>query len=301
MFGFTSRIKLLAVVALVALSTLASNLGAAGPIGIQERTLYVITVGVSKYRNPKMNNNVEFAAKDARDIRDILKAQKGRLYGRVQYVHLESENATKANILSALNSLKERVRPWDSVVVFLAGHGGIDAQGRYVFTPHEFDGNASQTGLFGLEVRAVLHSLPCTKMLILDTCHSSQAVHENRDTSIITFAACLPTEGSAELAKLQNGIFTRAFVQGMMGAADVNKDGVVTLAELDAYVCNMVPQFNGQQHPNLVRPATVSGSFQMALVGTSSTAVAHIPHHQGAAQAVALPPINTISLAPVGQ
>ena len=94
----------------------------------------------------------------------------------------------------------------------------------YFFLPHEFNGNAAQTGLYGSDLRKALDSLACVRLLILDTCRSSQAAHENRDTTIITLAACLPMECSMESPGLQNGVFTRAFVEALTGAADVNKD-----------------------------------------------------------------------------
>ena len=56
-----------------------------------------------------------------------------------------------------------------------------------------------------------------------------------------------------ELAELGHGVFTYYLVQGLQGAADLNKDGIVTLQELYEYVEQQVTQksraVGGNQHP----------------------------------------------------
>ena len=60
-------------------------------------------------------------------------------------------------------------------------------------------------------------------------------------------------ETSLELPELGHGVFTYYRVEGLKGAADANKDGIVTLQELYTYVPDQVTKKSraagGNQHP----------------------------------------------------
>jgi uncharacterized caspase-like protein len=65
--------------------------------------------------------------------------------------------------------------------------------------------------------------------------------------------ASRPTEVSLELPELGHGIFTYYLVQGLKGAADLNRDGIVSLQELYEYLELQVSRksraVGGNQHP----------------------------------------------------
>ena len=65
--------------------------------------------------------------------------------------------------------------------------------------------------------------------------------------------ASRPTEVSLELPELGHGIFTYYLVQGLKGAADLNRDGIVSLQELYEYLEQQVSRksrgVGGNQHP----------------------------------------------------
>jgi uncharacterized caspase-like protein len=69
--------------------------------------------------------------------------------------------------------------------------------------------------------------------------------------AIIT--ASRPTEVSIELTELGHGIFTYYLVQGLQGAADGNRHGIVSLQELYEYLEQQVAQksraVGSNQHP----------------------------------------------------
>ena len=62
-----------------------------------------------------------------------------------------------------------------------------------------------------------------------------------------------PNEISLELPDRGHGIFTHYLVEGLKGAADTNRDGIVSLQELYEYVEQQVVQqsraVGGNQHP----------------------------------------------------
>ena len=81
--------------------------------------------------------------------------------------------------------------------------------------------------------------------------------------------ASRPSEVSIELAELGHGIFTYYLIQGLRGAADLNRDGIVSLQELYEYVEQKVAQksreIGGNQHP--IMKGELEGSLPLVKVG----------------------------------
>ena len=88
----------------------------------------------------------------------------------------------------------------------------------------------------------------------------------SKGRAIVT--ASRPTEVSIELPDLGHGIFTYYLVQGLKGAADSNRDGIVTLQELYEYLEQQVTTksraVGGNQHP--VMKGEMEGAFPLTKV-----------------------------------
>jgi uncharacterized caspase-like protein len=73
----------------------------------------------------------------------------------------------------------------------------------------------------------------------------------SRGRAIVT--ASKPAEVSVELPELGHGIFTYYLTEGLRGAGDLNRDGIVSLQELYEYVEQQVVRksraVGGNQHP----------------------------------------------------
>jgi uncharacterized caspase-like protein len=73
----------------------------------------------------------------------------------------------------------------------------------------------------------------------------------SKGRAIVT--AARPAEVSVELPELGHGIFTYYLTEGLRGAGDLNRDGIVTLQELYEYVEQQVVRkaraVGGNQHP----------------------------------------------------
>ncbi|MBI5835190.1 MAG: hypothetical protein HZB16_23030 [Armatimonadetes bacterium] len=82
---------------------------------------------------------------------------------------------------------------------------------------------------------------------------------------MITLASCMPSEVSYERPEWVNGAFTKALVEGLGGKADLSGDGVISVAELDAFVAERVKELTeGRQHPTPQRPTTIRSSLPVA-------------------------------------
>jgi uncharacterized caspase-like protein len=244
--------------------------------------LTVLTIGVSQYKAP--GNDLKHAAKDARDLAAAFKLHEGKLFGRVQTKTITDGQASRQGIEEALDWLAKQVQPEDYVIVFVSGHGNIDSLGHYYFVPHDFEPGRERTAVRWTQFHETLSRLPGTRFLIVDTCRSGGAGGEGSQVSqtdslkvlsaqgLITYAACMSGEFSYEATgsgPVQNGYFTCALIEALSGKADVNGDGVITLAEVDAYVANRVKALSrGLQNPTMQRPWTIPSSLALALTSS---------------------------------
>ncbi|MBV9924334.1 MAG: caspase family protein [Acidobacteria bacterium] len=133
--------------------------------------LYVMTVGVSRYARPSYD--LEYAAKDARDLEAELKRLQRR-FGNVESLVLADERATRGAILEG-RAFLERTRVDDHVVILFAGHGTLEGAD-YFFLPTDFDPESlADTAVSYEEIQGLLDGIPARRRLILlDTCHSGE-------------------------------------------------------------------------------------------------------------------------------
>ena len=90
--------------------------------GLKER--YALLVGISKYGNPALSLN--FAAADAQALYKVLTDPEIGAYKPENVRLLVDDQATRKNVISALNTwLKNRVTADDSAVIFYSGHGAL--------------------------------------------------------------------------------------------------------------------------------------------------------------------------------
>ncbi len=249
----------------------------------QKPAMYVLAVGVSDYAIKEYT--LRYAAKDATDLANVLKQQAGKLFRKVDVKLLTDKEASQGGVLDALDWLTKQVTQRDYAVVFLAGHGLADSAGEYYFLPADGDTERlRRTGLHWSQFRTALRALPGKVLLALDTCHSAGATGARKagarldytnvlrdalsdEVGLITLSSCMPSEVSYEQDEWHNGAFTKALVEALSGQADHNGDGVVTLAELDAYISERVKALTkGRQHATCERPATVRSVLPVAMV-----------------------------------
>lgn len=135
--------------------------------------LFVLAIGINEFAEPSAQ--LQFAAKDARDIHALLH-KAGVSTGRfesVQATLLTDRQADKPGIERALGELAQQVRPWDSVVLFVASHGVMDGQ-RYHLVTAGFDGQLKpETLIDSRELIEWSKRIPALhQLMILDTCHA---------------------------------------------------------------------------------------------------------------------------------
>jgi len=197
--------------------------------------LHVLAVGVSSYYDPSLREGVSYAAADAAALVDTLqKHADTELADMAPPVLLKEADASRDNIVAALQRLAQSAQPQDVVVLFLAGHGTED-KGDYFYQPWEAK-YTSRTRLLeqsvsGEQLRTLLREVKAGKALVLlDTCASSKFYLASRSmgqqeavtrfASLSGRAVISASAGKArEHPQLAHGLFTDALLRGLAGAA----------------------------------------------------------------------------------
>jgi len=240
---------------------------------------YALVVGVSRYKFHEGGlNDLEYADADSRSIADFLKTRAGFKDADISY--LDNEKATVENVRAAVDLFLDRARENDLVFLFVASHGTqdpFDPKNLYLVLHDSKVTNMSRTALNMSELQTLFTTrLRAKRMVILiDACHSggvdaapvsgARQLERNENNTFNVYAEKLFSgEGRALLTSSDvneisqegkkwgggHGVFTWAVLEGLGGAADVNRDRVVTTGELFDFVSDKVrEQTSGRQSP----------------------------------------------------
>lgn len=234
--------------------------------------LYILAVGVSQLKNeaalPGMTA-VKHAATDARAFAAVLGKQTA-LYTGIEKRVLTEEEATASGIRDGLDYLRTNTKSGDTALVFLAGHGESDRQGRYTYCAHDYDrARRLQTGVGFEDIKSALGAAKSRVVLFLDAFSAGSRADEEAKvdvaglvnslsdsvSNIVVFASNDGRRASLESEKLKGGIFACGVKEGLMGKADVLHKGRITLSALQSYVEDEVSRLSdGQQMPVISIP-----------------------------------------------
>jgi len=254
-----------------------SRLGAVKP-----RDAVAIIIGIEKYRRaPK----AEFASRDANLFVDYAQRALGVKPENIRL--LSDDKAESSEILLTLRSwLPTRVnRDKTDVFVFYSGHGLSSPDGESLFLlPYDVNRDLlDRTAITRKEViELIAKSNPRSATLFMDACYSGQTrtgetlLASARPISIsakqgvvpknfTVFSASAPDQISSSSPEVRHGIFSYFLMRGLEGDADQNKDGQISVAEMQAYLAEQVPRQALSQ--NRVQRPQVIGDQGRVLVG----------------------------------
>ena len=243
--------------------------------------LYILAVGVSQYDNA--NLRLQFAAKDAADFANAMLPQKGRLYDDVTVKLLTDKEATNKNILEGLDWLTSQTTGKDVAMLFIAGHGINDPTGSFFYMPVNADIEEIQTTCVSyLDIQKTVSSVAGKIIVYVDACHSGNvmagsAQHSavdlvgmvngltDAENGAIVFTSSTGRQFSLENPEWNNGVFTKALVEGILGKADLFNSKSISYKTLDAYIAQRVKVLtNGRQSPTTIIPQSMP-DFQIAM------------------------------------
>ncbi len=119
---------------------------------------------------------------------NVLNEEKPFSFEKVYATYLTDENATLKSAKETLSTFFKNTKQNDQIIVFLAGHGVLDAKNQYYFAPHDMDfNNVATNGLsFDFIVNSFKNSNSNNKLLLMDSCHSGNTFDEAQGTKTTT-------------------------------------------------------------------------------------------------------------------
>ena len=216
-------------------------------------TLHILTVGINKYRDSRLN--LDYGVSDATAILQSLQASQG-VFGKVVAKKLIDQAATRAAIIQALTDY-QKAPPNDVLVVYLAGHGEI-VDNDWYFLPHDFvfsPEGIKKTGINATTWRDLLSRVgPQRVMILIDSCKSGGSIDTlataidrkllrslGRDAGVAILAGARRDQSAEEFPQLHHGAFTYVLLQGVSGKADAQHNGQITTNELLTYSTSELP------------------------------------------------------------
>ena len=225
--------------------------GEAGPPPGAGR-LVVLAVGVNRYAEASMN--LRFAVPDAQAVVDTLRAGGAGLFDGVETTLLADAEASRASILRALEEAAARVRPEDTFVLYLAGHGvKSESDGRFLFLPADLRDISSWGAIRAgaLDDDALIGALARIRardgFLLIDTCYAGQVALDSlsamgNETGRYLLAASSSVQEALDSYDERNGVFAYALREGLRGRAATDPEGRVSALALGEFVSRRVPQ-----------------------------------------------------------
>lgn len=196
------------------------------PSGVKLGRYYALVVGNNNYRNPGFEQ-LRSASNDATAVAQLLRS-------RYRYETTLLLNATRLEMLSALNSLRESLNENDNLLVYYAGHGELDSSGdQGYWIPTDALAGQASTWISNSAISDILNNIQAKHVLVVaDSCYSGamtraampvfdgsvpaerwkdwvSAMSEGRSRTALTSGGLQPVPDSGEG---QHSFFARAFL-----------------------------------------------------------------------------------------
>ena len=136
------------------------------PGGVRLGRFHALVVGNNNYRNPGFEQ-LRSAANDATAVAQLLRT-------RYRYETTLLLNATRLEMLSALNTLRETLSENDNVLIYYAGHGELSAEGSQGYwIPTDAVAGDARSWISNAAISDILNSMPAKHVLVVaDSCYS---------------------------------------------------------------------------------------------------------------------------------
>ena len=247
---------------------------------VAESRLFVLAVGIDKYKNPAYNLN--FAVADASAVVERIKSSGAGIFKTINIYNYQNESAKRDSILSGFGKIAAQAQPQDAFILFYAGHG-VMSEGNPE-TPKDFylvlqnvtqvygkDDMLKAQGISASELRELSKKITAQKQVVfLDACQSGAAVETfamrgmaeekailqlARSTGSYLIASTGSEQFATEFKELGHGVFTYAILQGLNCNADGSeKDKKITIKELEAYLNDNIPTLTEKYHGTVQYP-----------------------------------------------
>jgi formylglycine-generating enzyme required for sulfatase activity len=261
----------------------------------QRPTLYrqswAVVVGVDRFRDPKVSR-LNYAVNDARTVARAL-IRLG--FPEKNIILLLNEQATRREVERVLGSVVRRATtPEDRLLIFFATHGvtlplPYGGDEGYLLPSDADPDDLPPTALSMQQLKQIGQRIPAKHILIaVDACYGGYSLVRAQAPVLVdqrylemvggSRVIQVMTAGKKDQPVLEeqgHGVFTRKFLDGLAGHADENRDGLITLSELGAWMHPRVAQ--ASEYKQDMQWGTLDGEGQFVFVLPGGPATAALP------------------------
>ena len=221
-----------------------------------------VVAGISNYQDEAIPD-LRYADKDAEALVAYLKSKAGGEVPDDNIILLKNEQATTAQIGSALDWLMEESEEGDIAFIYFSGHGDVETKTKMQFgylLTYDSPPKVYVAGAFPLTyLQAVISTLSesgVQVVMISDACRAGKlagssvggtqatsSVLAKQFSNEVKILSCQPNEYSLEGEQWGGGrgVFSYYLIDGLYGLADRNGDLQVSLLEIERYLEDQVP------------------------------------------------------------
>ncbi|MBV8526431.1 MAG: caspase family protein [Acetobacteraceae bacterium] len=236
--------------------------------------LFVLAIGIDNFGVPKLH--LSYAAADARDVAGLLKRAAEPVFTDVQVSLLIDSAASRIGILSELQRLSGQIRGNDTFILYVASHGARrDEDNRFFLFPADIsDLSPAAIVRQTLDDDTLVATLSEIRarhlMLLVDTCFSgtiARAVdaigNVGHSSGRYLLAASRDEQESLDTYDGVNGVFARAILDALHGAAPHDKQDSISVLSFGEYVSENVGQLVRKRLKQLAgdKPGTREATF----------------------------------------
>ncbi len=222
---------------------------------------YGLVIGIDKHRCSKWDLNC--AVNDANDMYRLMIDPNCGMFEPNKTKILQNAKVTHAAVRSELSALVKKAKEKDAVWIYFAGHAALVNGHTHLILYESDENDIYGTGFCGADFVRLLKDIKAKRLvLFLDCCHAKAVLKDGLTPRAVptpeelfaSFKGCgrvgicasKDKEKAIESTADEHGLFTKCLIEGLRGAADANRDGVVTFAELFAYVDGEKKEYKSQ-------------------------------------------------------
>jgi hypothetical protein len=241
-------------------------------------------IGINGYA-PTIGS-LRYCSADAAAVRNALNARRdgfnstrSTLLADGQEEPGDTQPPTRANIIAKVKETCEQATANDTLLIQFSGHGSLSADGHLYLLPFDVVPGAVEDTAISWQwlIEKVENSLAKKKILIIDACHSGagrdaqQAKNmsaalmmemKQRGDGFVCLSSCSGGELAFELSELGHGIFSYYLKEGIKGAADPLRRGVIDVVTLYTFTRDRTLQeakrLGAKQNPHFISKVAAS-------------------------------------------
>nr|MBS0036708.1 caspase family protein [Saprospiraceae bacterium] len=259
----------------------------------RESDLHIIAIGIDEYQNNRYNLN--YGRSDAEAFATMFEQSGERIFGSVNVTRIYDGEATRQNIQSAFERVRQTARPEDTFMFFYAGHGVVNEPEVPSERPDFYMALHDVTQLYGQEELLKERGISATeltnmvsevealkKLVVFDACQAGGAIDAfafrgaaeeraiqqlARSAGVAIIASAESEQFATEFSQLGHGVFTYALIEGLTGSGIMdNRSGSITVQQLVAYLNQAVPDLTQQYRGQTQYPVSFSRGQDFPLI-----------------------------------